>query len=84
MFVCSLLYMHANCLSSASIGELNVFITLWSPNESTVATISRLLKPGLHQQQRQSNIVEVIACCFDIVAGVDRVLASIFTPAALW
>jgi len=36
------------------------------------------VKPGLHQQQCRSNIVVVtgnsVACCFDIVAGVDGVL----------
>ena len=36
-----------------------------------------LIKPGPHQQQCRSNIVEAtgnfVACCFDVVAGLDRI-----------
>ena len=45
----------------------------WRRHENPLC---RYIKPGPHQQQSRSNIVECynVECCFDIVASVDRAL----------
>jgi len=53
------------------------------PYGSFPFSVASCVKPGPHQQQIRSNIVEAtgncVACCFDIVAGVDGALWSVQT-----
>jgi len=84
---CKNTYWHGGLIHAS---YLNRYILRWRSNvgrvrQDRMSEGSELpVKPGPHQQQCRSNIVECynVECCFDTVAGVDGALECVKIPSA--